>query len=161
MSIMDEKLINTEYEVEEKRAPWVKRKCDGCEAIVWYRKNMPVIKKCVDCRDGITQKKIIDIDSKENRKSNGQWHSATKRRLDDKMKALVDYESRGLKYKKVKADKINKEKKVKVDKKDIKYYCIDCGEGLNRKKKRCDKCAYKHRLKMSNERNYRLRGEKK
>ena len=52
-----QELINTEYKDEVKLAPIIKRKCDGCDAIIHFRKDQPIIKECVDCRDGITPKK--------------------------------------------------------------------------------------------------------
>ena len=46
-----EELINTEYKEDVKLAPIIKRKCDNCPAIIYFRKDMQVIKLCVDCRD--------------------------------------------------------------------------------------------------------------
>ena len=46
-----EELINTEYKEDVKLAPIIKRKCDNCPAVIYFRKDMEVIKLCVDCRD--------------------------------------------------------------------------------------------------------------
>ena len=146
----------SERRVKEAEAPIIKKKCKKCPAIISYRKGMPPIKECADCRDGPPKFVITDddLDPKYRDKKRIKTDANDGPPMTNCRKCGAEFPQ---KPRQRLCDNCGRKGWVKNT---IENKCIDCGVGvgsMSRKKKRCDDCGHKNILKTARENNKKKR----